>query len=58
MQSANQRVLHLLHDLQASRVAVIQQVPWSGFDVLIGRDVLSKLRVVFYGLEQRLVITG
>jgi len=51
-------VLHLLHDLQASRVAVIQQVPWSGFDVLIGRDVLSKLRVVFYGLEQRLVITG
>jgi predicted aspartyl protease len=40
------------------RVAVIQEVPWSGFDVLIGRDVLSKLRVVFDGLERRLVITG
>jgi len=40
------------------RVAVIAEVPWSGFDVLIGRDVLSRLRVVFDGPEQRLVVTG
>ncbi len=40
------------------RVAVISEVPWTGFDVLIGRDVLSRLRVVFDGPEQRLVITG
>jgi predicted aspartyl protease len=40
------------------RVAVIQEVPWAGFDVLVGRDILSRLRVVFDGPEQRLVITG
>lgn len=40
------------------RVAVISEVPWTGFDVLIGRDALSRLRVVFDGPEQRLVITG
>ena len=40
------------------RVAVIQDVPWTGFDVLVGRDILSRLRVVFDGPERRLVITG
>jgi predicted aspartyl protease len=40
------------------RVAVIQEVPWAGFDVLVGRDILSRLRLVFDGPEQRLVITG
>lgn len=40
------------------RVAVTQAVPWSGFDVLVGRDILSRFRVVFDGPELRLVITG
>ena len=40
------------------RVAVIHAVPWAGFDVLVGRDILSRIRVVFDGPDQRLVITG
>lgn len=44
--------------VHAVRLAVIETVPWSGFEVLIGRDVLSRVRVVFDGPNKRLVITG
>ena len=40
------------------RLVVIQTVPWDEFDVLVGRDIVSRFRVVFDGPEQRLVITG
>ena len=33
-------------------------MPWTGFDVLIGRDVLSRLRVVFDGPEHGSAVEG